>query len=177
MRSGRYTATPPTFKDEAPDFSFPAEPVSANRFCFYTAQADAWTYAGVASLEGRSVGIIQNYAYGAELDALIRRQPQSFRLNSGNDLTLRLIQQLQHKRFDTFVEEENLVNYTLLRHPGYALRVAGCEAEKFAYMAISPKHPRHAEYARMFSAGMQEIRRHGVLDKILSAYGLRDWRD
>ncbi|MGB4073973.1 substrate-binding periplasmic protein [Pseudomonas sp.] len=176
VRSGRYTATPSTLKAEAPDFSYPAQAISSNRFCFYTLAGSSWQYNGSASLTGQQVGIIQNYAYGPALDALIQAQPERFQAHTGNDLTLRLIQQLQRKRLDSFIEEENLVSYTLLHNPGHSLRQAGCEPGSLAYMAISPNHPRRAEYAQMFDSGMQEIRRSGVLNQILSAYGLSDWQ-
>lgn len=176
VRSGRYSASPSTFKDEAPDFTYPEQAVSFNRFCFYTRPDDDWSYQGLASLAPRQVGIIQNYAYGHELDALIQQQPAIFRPYSGNDLTLRLIKQLQLKRFNTFIEEENLVNYTQQQNPGIPLRQAGCQDGTLAYMAISPLHPQREAYARLFDEGMHEIRRNGVLQQILSAYGLSDWQ-
>lgn len=176
VRSGRYSATPSTFKDEAPDFTFPAQAISSNRFCFYSRSDDPWHYQGLDSLTGRKTGVIQNYAYSSELDELIRAQPQLFQPHTGNDLTLRLIKQLQRQRLDSFVEEENLVSYTLLHNPGHQLRQSGCETGRLAYMAISPTHPRRDDYARMFDTGMQELRRSGVLNQILAAYGLSDWQ-
>lgn len=176
VRSGRYSASPSTFKDEAPDFTYPEQAVSFNRFCFYTRPDDDWHYLDLASLRPRQVGIIQNYAYGPDLDALIRQQPAIFRPHAGNDLTLRLIKQLQLKRFDTFIEEESLVSYTQLQNPGNSLRQAGCLDGTLAYMAISPQHPQRETYARLFDEGMHEIRRNGVLQQILSAYGLNDWQ-
>jgi polar amino acid transport system substrate-binding protein len=176
VRSGRYSASPSSFKDEAPDFTYPTQAVSFNRFCFYTRADDDWSYQGLASLTPRQIGIIQNYAYGRELDALIRQRPAMFRPHAGDDLTLRLIKQLQLKRFDTFIEEESLVNYTQLQNPGIPLRQAGCQDGTLAYMAISPLHPQRETYARLFDEGMREIRRSGVLQQILSAYGLSDWQ-
>lgn len=176
VRSGRYSASPSSFKDEAPDFTYPEQAVSFNRLCFYTRADDDWHYLDLASLAPRRVGIIQNYAYGRELDALIRQRPAIFRPHSGDDLTLRLIKQLQLKRLDTFIEEENLVNYTQLQNPGNSLRQAGCQTGTLAYMAISPQHPQREIYARLFDEGMREIRRSGVLQQILSAYGLSDWQ-
>ncbi|NQD95428.1 transporter substrate-binding domain-containing protein [Pseudomonas sp. CrR25] len=176
VRSGRYTATPSSLKSEAPDFTYPEKAISFNRFCFYTRAEDDWRYTGTSTLHGRQVGIIQHYSYGTSLDALIRTQAEIFRNHAGNDLTQRLIKQLQLKRLDTFIEEEHLVRYALLQHPHYAVRQAGCERGELAYMAISPNHPRRDAYARLFSEGMREIRRNGVLQQILSAYGLNDWQ-
>ncbi|MGL4315293.1 MAG: substrate-binding periplasmic protein [Pseudomonas sp.] len=176
VRSGHYTASPSTLKDEAPDFIYPDEAISSNRFCFYTRADDSWHYSGASSLSGRSTGIIQGYSYGEELDAFIRDNGQAFQAHSGNDLTTRLLKQLLLKRFDTFVEEENLVDYTLRNQPRSGIRNAGCASGKLAYMAIAPRHPKAQEYARLFSAGMREMRRNGELARVLARYGLKDWQ-
>ncbi|MBC9249558.1 hypothetical protein A9179_04615 [Pseudomonas alcaligenes] len=176
VRSGRYTASPSTLRDEAPDFVYPEEAVSSNRFCFYTRASDDWRYHGVQSLATRNTGIIQGYSYGAELDAYIRQHGQVFQLHAGNDLTERLLKQLLLKRFDTFVEEENLVAYTQHQQPQEGIRKAGCIGGTLAYMAIGPGHPQAQEYARLFSEGMREIRANGVLQRILARYGLKDWQ-
>lgn len=175
VRSGRYTASPSTLKDEAPDFVFPDEAISFNRFCFYTRTNDDWRYGGVPSLAGRRIGIIQGYAYGAALDAYIRQHGEAFQVLAGNELTTRLIQQLILKRIDTFVEEENLIAYSLQQQPPAAIRQAGCASGRLAYMAIAPGHPRARDYARLFSQGLREMRRTGQLALILARYGLRDW--
>lgn len=176
VRSGRYTASPSTLPEEAPDFVYPDEAISSNRFCFYTRSTDGWRYSGAPSLSERSTGIIRGYSYGEDLDAFIHDHPQAFQLHSGNDLTERLLKQLQLKRFDTFVEEENLVAYVLRNQPQHGIRNAGCTSGKLAYMAINPNQPKAKEYARLFSEGMREMRRSGELARVLARYGLRDWQ-
>lgn len=178
VREGRYTATPSTLKDEAPDFIYPQLPISANRFCFFTRPDSTWNYRGVASLAGQRLAVVQDYAYGRELDDYVAQHLQQVTLLKGDRLTERQLQLLQRGRIDTFVEEENLVLYTLASQAerGMQLRTAGCEATRYGYLALSPAHPRAGEYARLFGEGMRRLRSSGELAKILAAYGLRDWQ-
>jgi polar amino acid transport system substrate-binding protein len=176
VRAGAYTATASTFREEAPDFVFPAQPISRNRFCVYVPADSAWTYRGAASLSelGR-VGVIRDYAYGTALDVIIKASPKRFEVHTGDRLTERMLRRLQLGRMDAFIEEENLVAYTRQQHPELAPRSAGCEPPSYAYLAISPKHPRAREYARLFSEGMLRLRQSGRLRSILATYGLAEW--
>lgn len=175
VRSGKFVATPSTFHEEAPDFVFPDVPISRNRYCFYVSASDKWRYAGPDSLYGRTTGIIKDYSYGAELDRQIRQQPEWFFVHTGDNLTERLVQRTQLGRIDGFVEEENLVQYTLKQAGKEAVRNAGCVSSSYAYMAISPVHPKAREYARLFSEGMVRLRQTGRLKGILATYGLSLW--
>jgi len=176
VRAGAFTATASTFREEAPDFVFPVQPVSRNRFCVYVAADSRWTYRGAASLsELERVGVIRDYSYGVALDVIIRTSPQRFEVNTGDGLTERMLRRLQMGRLDAFIEEENVVAYTRQQHPELAPRNAGCEPPSYAYLAISPRHPRAQEYARIFSDGMVRLRRSGRLKAILATYGLLEW--
>jgi polar amino acid transport system substrate-binding protein len=175
VRSGRFTATPSTFRDEAPDFVFPEVPISRNRYCFYVGPFSGWRFTGPDSLQGRHTGLIRDYSYGAELDPLVRSQPDAFESLSGDNLTQRMVQLVLAGRLDGFVEEENLVSYTLARHPEWKLRTAGCLSASYAYMALSPANPKAQAYARLFSEGMIRLRKSGRLKAILANYGLQVW--
>ena len=176
VRAGVYTATPSTLRDEAPDFVFPDQPISRNRYCVYTRPDSAWRYRGPASLDELGhVGVIRDYSYGAALDAALKSAPQRFEVHTGDGLTERMLRRLQLGRMDAFIEEENLVAYTLKQQPGLAARSAGCEAPSYAYLALSPRHPKAQGYARVFSDGMAKLRRSGRLKTILAGYGLAEW--
>lgn len=176
VRAGVYTATPSTLRDEAPDFVFPDQPISRNRYCVYTRPDSTWRYRGRASLDELGhVGVIRDYSYGAALDAALKSAPQRFEVHTGDGLTERMLRRLQLGRMDAFVEEENLVAWTLKQQPGLAARSAGCEAPSYAYLALSPRHPKAQGYARVFSDGMARLRRTGRLRTILAGYGLAEW--
>lgn len=176
VRAGAYTATASTFREEAPDFVFPAQPISRHRFCVYVPADSRWNYSGAASLsELERVGVIRDYAYGAALDVIIRTSPERFEAHAGDGPTERMLRRLQLGRLDAFIEDENLVGSTRQQHPELAPRNAGCEPASYAYLAISPKHPKALEYARLFSDGMVRLRRSGRLKTILATYGLAEW--
>ena len=176
VRAGTYTATPSTFRQEAPDFVFPVQPISRNRYCVYGPANSAWSYHGPASLKGLPrVGVIRDYSYGVALDATIKAEPQRFEVHTGDGLTERMLRRLQLGRMDAFIEEENLVAYTVKQHPELRARMAGCEAPSYAYMAISPKSAKAQDYARLFSDGMHKLRSSGRLKAILASYGLAEW--
>jgi polar amino acid transport system substrate-binding protein len=44
-------------------------------------------------------------------------------------------------------------------------------------MAFSPKNPKSKEYAKLLSAGIEQMRLSGELSKILAKYQLTDWRE
>lgn len=176
VRAGVFTATASTFREEAPDFVFPTQPISRNRFCVYVPADSTWTYRGAASLsELQRVGVIGGHAYGTALDVIIRTSPQRFDVHAGDGLTERLLRRLQGGRVDAVIEEENVVAYTRQQHAELAPRNAGCEAPNYAYLAFSPRHPKAQAYARIFSDGMQKLRRTGRLKAILATYSLVEW--
>ncbi|WP_164880882.1 substrate-binding periplasmic protein [Aestuariirhabdus litorea] len=175
VRTGLYTATPSTFKEEAPGFVFPELPVSRNRYCFFALPDSEWRFEGEASLRNRKTGIIRNYSYGEALDPLIQAHPQWFVVHSGDNLTERMIRRVALGRMDAFVEEENLVSYSLSTQPGLAMKNVGCTRELYAYMAISPANPKAAEYAELFSSGLRALHQSGQLREILARYGIEEW--
>jgi len=137
VRAGIYTATPSTFRDEAPDFVFPVQPISRNRYRVYVTPDNRWTYRGPTSLAAPDrVGVIRDYSYGAALDAAIKAAPKRYEVHTGDGLTERMLRRLQLGRMNAFIEEENLIAYTLKQHGELAARNAGCEAPSCAFMAL-----------------------------------------
>lgn len=176
VRKGTLTATPSTLKEEAPDFVFPEEPISQNRYCFYTAETSKWEYKGASSLKGIKTGVITGYSYGPEVDQFIKDNPKSVDAMAGEDLTVKLIKKVMAKRNDAFVEEENLINYTLSKNKDLKIRNAGCEQPTFGYAAFSPALKESKDHAKTFSEGIKELRSSGKLKEIMAKYGLKDWK-
>jgi len=177
VRSGEATATPATYKNEAPDFVFPDEPISSSRYCFYTAANSQWKYTGVESIATLRIGIIKGYSYGDALDRAIRSKHYDFETEYGDDLTIRMAKMMMAGRLDAFVEDEKLLAYLRKMNPELKLRKAGCEKASDTYMAISPKSPQAQRYAKIFSDGMKELKRSGELTRILERYGINKSED
>ncbi|MQA22015.1 substrate-binding periplasmic protein [Rugamonas rivuli] len=175
VRAGRYSATSPTYKDEAPDFIFPSTPISRNRYCFYTAPDSRWQYKHAASLAGQRVGIVQGYTYGKEIDQAVAQGLAAFEVNYGEDLGYRLARKLMLGRLDSFIEDENLVSYIMAKHADVRLRQAGCAPVSYSYFALSPALAESKTLAREFDEGIARLHESGQLERILKPYGLRDW--
>lgn len=175
VRTGHYTGTSPTFKDEAPDFVFPATPISRNRYCFYTSMESHWLYKSASSFAGQRIGIIQGYAYGKEIDQAIAQKIAAFEVNYGEDLIYRLARKLALGRLDSFVEDESLVSYMMAMHADVRLRQAGCAPVNYSYFALSPVLSDSKTLAREFDQGIAKLHDTGQLERILNTYGLHDW--
>jgi len=174
VRDGHYAATPSTFKEEAPGFVFPKTPISRNQFCFYTAADRRWKYGGPASLKGERVGIVKGYSYGPTLDRAIQGKLAHFDVSVGEDITHRMARMVMTQRLDSFVEDESLVQYILSTRPDLKLRNAGCEAPRYAYLALSPARAESAALAKAYDEGLSRLRATGQLEQIMQRYGLHD---
>jgi polar amino acid transport system substrate-binding protein len=174
-RHGGYALITTVYPEEAPGFVFTQEPVSRASYCFYTRPENPWRFAGSASLAGMHVGVINGYSYGAQMNALIKREAASFEVQSGDTLTQRLAVMVSLKRLDSFIEDHNVVRYLLKSQPELQLKEAGCVPQNFTYMALSPALAGSPALARVIDAEIRNLRRSGQLKEILARYGLSDW--
>ena len=95
---------------DVPDFIYPETPQGISEFAFYVRKNDSWTYAGTMapSLEGRSLGAINDYSYSVELDAYIekyRGDTKRIQILSGDNAIDNNVKKLVASRIDTFIED------------------------------------------------------------------------
>lgn len=176
VREGHSDAIPSALKAEAPDFVFPAEPISRNRFCVYASPDSQWRYRQPSDLENLQIGLIQGYDYGAPLSAWVAGHQQQFSVQTGDNLVQRLASMIRLQRLDGFIEEENLVAFLQRQQPQLALRKAGCEAPVYGFLGLSAANPRAALISRQFDTGLRRLRQSGELEAIMARYGLHDWQ-
>ncbi len=180
-KAGNIHAIVGALKDDAPDFIYPANEQGRSMQCFYTLKDHPWQFDGLASLSKITLGTINGYSYGEELDAYIKAHEKDGKVQMlvANDEPLVLnIRKLQGKRVDAIVEAQPVAIYTLKQQKATdTVHEAGCEKKaQDIFIAFSPKHPKSHEYAELLSKGMQDLRNSGHLSKILARYGLKDWR-
>lgn len=177
---GTYTAIAGAYVSDAPTFAFPKEEQGLGVDAFYTVSSSTWKFTSYDSLSSVTLGVIQDYSYGDEMDAYITKNEKTGKINkiSGSDnLTHRLIQMTQQKRIDAFIENRNVCSYTMKVHNISDIKEVGnCKYTNKIFIAFSPKNPKAKQYAQLLSDGMVELRKSGELKKILDKYGLKDWK-
>ncbi len=180
-RRGRYTAVIGAIPADVPDFVIPTQSLGASANSFFVRAGSPWKFGGLPSLAGVTVGVIRDYAYGAEYDAYFaqhKADPRRVQVASGDDALEINLKKLAAGRLDVVIEDAPVGRYAV-RRLGLGEKIIYCcddgEPAPF-YLAFSPAHPKAREYAELFSKGVEELRASGKLRKILAAYGLEDWQ-
>ena len=165
----------PVYPGEVKGLIMPKLPITKNKLCFYTMPNSEWQYQGLSSLDGVTLGVISGYAYGALIDDYIqtyRQDPKRVDKNYGESITKQMVRKLSAKRFDVFIEDQNLILFFLKQNPKHSLREASCLAPTQGYLAISP-HVQYAQHlAALFDQTFPQLERDGTLNHIMEKYGL-----
>lgn len=178
-RNGTYDAIIGLGRDEAPDMIFPEQEIGIASHSFYVTEQSDWTFTGLASLQGVTLGVIKDYSYGTLYDDYIQANTDNaervFTI-AGNDSLQRTVRMLASGRIDVLVEDQNVLDYHLLAHGEKNQFIqAGIYAKEKIYMAFSPANKTSAEYALLFDEALQELKKSGKLSDILNKYGLQEW--
>jgi polar amino acid transport system substrate-binding protein len=178
VRAGKHGAIIGAFKKDTPDFVFPAATMGASRFTFLVRKGDAWRYAGVPSLKGKKLGLTKDYTYGDAIEAFLKANPGTDVRVEGTDPLDLNVKNLLTKRVDVVVEESNVVLFKSgQRRLGDLVEKAGeSENAEEMYLAFSPALPRSKEWSRLFSEGLDAMRKSGELGALLKKYGVKDWK-
>lgn len=180
-RDGQITALAGADRLEVPDFIFPKHTIGTTRPAFFVRSETDWKFKDISSLEGIVLGVIQDYTYSKEIDQYIQQnqKSKSLLIVKGNDPLDRLIDALQNKRIDVFIENAPVVHHSLrkknliseIKEAGYP------KAGVRLFVPFSPRLPKATEYAAIFDKGISELRKTGKLQKILDKYEIKDWAD
>lgn len=177
VRNSKATALVATTKFDAPDFIYPEKSMGTNKDCFYVRTKDHWEFNEIADLKNRKLATSQGYAYSAKVTAYINENPKLVQTASGSDTLSVNLKRLDSGSVDTIVENPFVFNYMVTEDKSLnKYEEAGCTEDNDLYIAFSPKNPRSKEFAKILSDGIEELRKDGTLDKIISKYSLKDWR-
>lgn len=180
-RAGQYNGLIGASKTDAPDFIFPSEELSRNVISFYVRKGSTWRFHDRKDIENVSIGIIDGYDYRKwflDYISLNRGTPDKIQIMTGNEPLRRNILKLLDKRVDAIVDNEAVILY-VARKMGVHDQIipAGRDHEPaYIYIAFSPKREDSKRYAEILSNGIMRLRKSGQLTRILSQYGLRDWK-
>jgi len=183
-REGEYHGIIGASKTEASDFIITKEPLGLVSNHYWVKKGDPWRFKGIQSLKNRWLGIIQDYDYGKELNNYIKKKEGTFdvQVRAGDDALDILIRKLEHGRINTLNEVENVFKYKvkmlgktdLFEDAGHDMTTI---EDNYIYVAFSPFFlKKSVEYAKLLNEGLIRYRKNGQLQKILSKYGLKDWK-
>lgn len=179
-RKGQYDGVVGGLKSDAPDFVYPDVPLGSAQFCFYTKKSSAWSYSGVASLSGITLGVVANYSFGETLDPYIKANAGNVRkidAVSGDAALDSNVKKLLLGRVGAVLDDAAVVSFYLAgKKLTDETRVAGCDGAKEIYIGFSPANPKSKDRAALLAAGLETLRASGELAKILERYGLKDWK-
>lgn len=165
-------------KGDAPDFIFPETSLGEARITLYTHPQSQWEYDGIDSLQGKTLLVINGYAYSPELDHYISEytdDSERIWILSGPAPLARALQLLERERTDVFVEDSAVMSWFLAQNTSIAApRNAGLAYEAPLFIAFPPENPDAAELANLLDSGLARLTANGRLAAILSAYRLSD---
>jgi len=157
---------------------FPEEEQGRMQNSFFTMGANNWVYEGVHSLSEIKLGVIQGYNYGPEIQPYVERK-KKVGIMTGDDPLERLINMMKMNRIDTILEDKAVFINTATKMGFKDYRFAGNDRTppemNNLFIAFSTTE-KSKEYAKILSKGMKELRASGELSRILSKYGLKDWK-
>ena len=179
-RDGRYDGIIGAGKNETPDFIFPDMEIGLSRHTFYVNRGTTWKYSDLDSLEGITLGVVNNYSYGNLFNDYIqpnKNDSDKIQIVSGENALASNIRKLQMGRIDATIEDR-LVFQHYLKENNIPDRFseAGIAYVEAVYICFSPRRVKAHEYADIITSGMRELRASGKLDQILEKYGITDWR-
>ena len=179
-RAGKLDGVVGAYIDDAPDFIFPKNELGMNSDGIFTLKGNPWSYKGIASLSGISLGAIKGYAYGShEINEYLKKGGKGVQLVFGdNALELNIKKLLEGSRIDAIVESPAVFWYKVSSmNLKNRFKAAGNVSNpKKLYIAFSPANPKAKEYAQILSDGMDALRKSGELKAILKKYGQEDWK-
>jgi polar amino acid transport system substrate-binding protein len=185
VRQGKYHGLVGATKEEAKGFVFTPEHMGISVDRFYVRSDSVWRFLGMDSLRYASLGIIQGYNYGDELDDYIMRHVSNInriQVARGSKAVKKNLNKLLLGRISTMIEDQYVMEYMLMEENAVEkVKEAGSlgnfvdPQKDLVYIAFSPKHRDGPRYASILARGVRELRASGELHNILAKYGLETW--
>ncbi|MBF0595669.1 MAG: transporter substrate-binding domain-containing protein [Candidatus Omnitrophica bacterium] len=165
---------------DCPTCLFPDSAIGMVQNSAYVAKGDTWKYAGVSSLAGRRLGVVEGYSYDdGPLDAYIKdTDVPAVRKSSGTDALQKNIDRLVSGRLDVVVENDRVMKNALddFGWPEDSVTLAGTvNEEQKIFLAFAPDKVTTVKLMRVWTDGIRQLRSTGKLKEIMARYHLADW--
>ncbi|MCU7928982.1 MAG: transporter substrate-binding domain-containing protein [Candidatus Thiodiazotropha sp. (ex Dulcina madagascariensis)] len=178
VERGEFTALVGVYREEAPNLIFPQEPIGMTRNCFYTKTGHTWQYESLEDLLSVKFATISGYTYG-EIDSYIKANDARVMKLTGSevDMMKRLTKLVDSDRVTAFVQDVAVAEY-FFKIEGVKGRYqrAGCLPFIETMVGFSPNDPRTTAFVQEFDIEIEKLRSSGELKKILTKYGIADWK-
>jgi len=171
VKEGRVDLLPGTwFTKERTGYLTFSESYLNNSLKFIKKAGDTFEYDGIASLDGKKIGIVRGYGYGDEfLKATNFVRPES------NDLIVNL-KKLSAGRIDLTLEDELVAKSSItangLNIKDYSFTNNALSANPL-YVTSGKANPRSDELIGAFNKGLLVIKSNGKFNEILNRYGIK----
>ena len=179
VEQGKKSCIVAGFKSDAPNLIFPDIHQGVDEIAMFTRADSDWQYQGVTSLQGKRLGVIDNYAYEDEIDRYIAQYKGTEWISAarGKFALEHNLTSLINGEIDVVIESRPVVQTVLkkLKLQGKILFAGSADKLSKNYIACSPALANGAEYAQLIAKATEELRASGELEKILNSYGLTDW--
>lgn len=180
VREGKLDATEACFREEAPDFIMPPTVQGISNTTFFSLKDSTWRYTGIDSLkQAKMIGVIKGYDYvEPELMDYINQHPDNVLEITGEKPLERLLEMLLAGRLTTVIEDKSVLEYKLQQMGKSDLvSVSGTTPVVIdVFTGFSPANEKSKIYAQILSDEIENMRQTGELQKILSNYGIQDWK-
>ena len=107
---------PLVFRRKLRDFIYPEFSIGVSRSVFYTNKSLDWEYTGVESFNSVTLGVVQDYSYGEEIDAYLETNKWNRELvnySYGDNPQISMIKMLKRGRLDVIYEDQAVIEYLL----------------------------------------------------------------
>jgi polar amino acid transport system substrate-binding protein len=177
---GLYDAVVGASRSDVKGFILPKNPSGKNLNHYFVLKESDWKYKNSQSLDGKKIGVINDYTYGDEIDRFVSKHHPSFTKITGDDPLERIVKMTKAKRLDAFVENPLVLRLKLeeLKLPLDLFKMSSknLSDDTDLFIAFSPKNSKSKEYASLFDKELQKMKKDGRLKKILSKYNVEMWK-
>jgi polar amino acid transport system substrate-binding protein len=142
-------------------------------WCFYVRKGDSWSFKGIDSFKGKTLGVTQDYTYNTELDKYIAAG-KNLEASTGDDALKTSLKKLLAKRSDIVLDDGNVLAYTTKQMgKSNELQEAGCTPPSDAYIAFTAKNPKAKDYVKIVNDAFEGMRKDGKLTVLMAKYGIK----
>ncbi|MBF0362884.1 MAG: transporter substrate-binding domain-containing protein [Oligoflexia bacterium] len=178
-REGKSNAVIGVYKEDAPDFIFPNEPLCFGQDGFFALkeQKTNWSFKDADSVANVKIGCASEYAYSDEkIIQAMKKYPASFDCIKGEDPLQTNIKKLLNKRIVAILENRSVMNWMIAKMNLQDKIIWATAVETIntpMFIAFSPKSSKSKDLAKKFDLGIKKLQENGVMKELQKKYQIQ----